>query len=773
MRRQDTILRIVIGIVGSIMLIIASAAYTKNLVYAAEINVTENTSENSENNNAVVETELPYEISGSVITLKVEKNAEIKNDINNAILYAGELYKKDKKIYTVKVPAGKYTINGTIKFYGNIILDFQGVTLEYTKSTGNMLILGDSTINTDPNYMSGYGKLRNITINGGTFVGNSKCSSTMLKIAHSKNVTLSGCEFVGGGCTHQLEIAAVDGFTLKDCTFRDMVGSGTSGKQEAVQFDMPCSESVYKGTYQDGTPMKNVKVTGCTFKNLSRGIGTHNELLGAYHKNIVISDNYFENVSGECIVALDYYNCEISGNTIKKCGAGIIFQSFKNSLTSVYTTIHTGEETYSGTFKHNLNSVIKDNNIDIVYNKSADIVAGIRVFGYNLEKGTKKGGAEKNNVINAGNYYVSGITIKNNIITTERQGIELHDAQNCKVVGNVIRSKTNKVENNGILAAFASLKIDISETIITDFGSCSILISEKSSATRIYKNIIKRSAFQGISVHNNSSVTGYISENIISDMKGTAISIYAGSSVYAVVNNNIKNSTAMGIAATASSKIKKKISDNTITDIKKNAIYLDSLEGQLVITRNIIKRCTSESVFLYYVSGNTKINITENTIVGNKKKALIYVYAGNVTVKDNILKSGFTPVYIHFGAKGTIGLNTLSGNKHGYTVETSYNTKQYISDKYTVEGLKCTVKKGGTVILNWKKMNKAAAYIVEYSTKKSFATSTKKTIYSGTKKTIKNLTKGKKYYFRVQIVRVAGNTKIYQNYSNVLAKKAK
>lgn len=106
-------------------------------------------------------------------------------------------------------------------------------------------------------------------------------------MAHATNVKISGVTLSGGGCAHQMEVCAIDGFTVDGCVFKDMeaVYDGVD-KQEALQLDIPCSEDVFLNAYQDGTVMKNVTIKNCTFSNVPRGLGSHTALLGAYHENI-------------------------------------------------------------------------------------------------------------------------------------------------------------------------------------------------------------------------------------------------------------------------------------------------------------------------------------------------------------------------------------------------------------------------------------------------------------------------------------------------------
>ena len=129
-------------------------------------------------------------------------------------------------------------------------------------------------------------------------------------------MTLDGVTFIGGGGLNQMEVAAIDGFYVRNCTFRDFDGAYENGKKmEALQLDIPCSTTTFKDFYLDGTILKKVEITGCNFENVPRGIGTHSMLIGAYHDGIKINNNTFKNIFEEAVICLGYKNCEINNNT--------------------------------------------------------------------------------------------------------------------------------------------------------------------------------------------------------------------------------------------------------------------------------------------------------------------------------------------------------------------------------------------------------------------------------------------------------------------------
>lgn len=551
------------------------------------------------------------------ITVKVSKGDDIADRVNEAITYAGKVGSK-KNIYTVKVPKGSYTLKKTIHVYGNIILDTTGCTITYKKSDGNMLMLGDTKVNEKKSKMSGYGSYQNITVKGGTWKGYKKNSSSLFRMAHSKNVTLEKVTFSGGGCAHQVEVAAIDGFTVKNCTFRDMPGNGTSEKQEALQLDVPCSKYVFDGVVLDGTPMKNVTITGCTFKNVPRGLGTHSMLVGYYHDNITITNNTFQNVAGECIVALNYTNCTISGNTIKKCGAGILFQTFKPDVKAVYNTIYNGKQKAKGKIVTDTNSVITDNKITLKKSKDADESVAIKVYGYNLTKAKKATGIGSSDTIPKGNYYAGNVAVTDNTITTCGHGIHLLDAYDCTVAGNQITCTATTQKFDGIFVEFKSKRATIQKNTIKKSSRYGIFLKDQSTAKSITGNKITSSKDYAIGLYDSSACTGKISNNTLTNVKTTAIFVNLKSSAKEISGNKITSPGEKGISVYNGSSVAGSISNNTITGSGDNGIFIGLKSSVTDITGNTVTKAAGRGIFVY---NNSKVKgkISDNTVTGAKK----------------------------------------------------------------------------------------------------------------------------------------------------------
>jgi parallel beta-helix repeat protein len=537
-----------------------------------------------------------YSRSGNTLTF--DPNLLVNGDITYSLCEASAEARDnatDTAPYTIRIPAGNYVLSDIVHLYSNITIDMDAATIiTSTASTGsNMFLLGTTgEYLGEANYnqselCAGYGGFHDITIRGGILVGNDKNKSCLMRMAHATNVTLENVTFSGGAGSHQLEVAAIDGFYVKNCVFKDFYGlKGVTGNYEALQIDIPVAQSPYPDTYEDGTTMRNVEITGCTFQNLSKGVGTHTTLIGAYHENIKINNNLFSNITNEAILCQNYYNCEIKNNTIENCGAGIDFGYYLMNNYCVYNTIFDGTQTYSNGIRHNAKTVISGNNMTINYTTGYVSCNGINVYGYNR---TTKGTGAAGNSIKAQNYYVSGVTIDNNTIVTAGYGIRLSDAKKCSITKNIITGK-NFSENDS--------------HIKSGYTYDGIYITQKSSTVKLTQNTIKNMNGGGIYL-SNSTALGGITDNTIKGVKRYGIYLYSGAKAKIGITGNKITSTSTAealIYLNTASATRQIITGNTLKGYKTNAaIRIDS--GKFTISDNTISRVSDGVIVADGVSG--------------------------------------------------------------------------------------------------------------------------------------------------------------------------
>lgn len=557
-----------------------------------------------------------YYIQGSQIV--IEPALLVDNDLTYSLNDALEFARDNATAevpYTVIVPAGNYKITSNLRIYSNTTLDLTaGVRIACKAPSGyNMLLLG-----TNGSYMgvddynssalcAGYSGFSNVTIKGGTWVGNDNNTSMLVRMAHATNVTFDGVTFSGGGGNHQMEVAAIDGFYLRNCTFKNFKGiKNGPGNYEALQMDVPCDKVPYDKAYRDGTVMRNVEITGCTFSNLQKGLGTHTQLLGAYHDNIKINNNTFKNIEQEAIICLAYINSEIKDNYMTNCGTGILFQYYLPNTYSTYSTIFDGTVKYDQPIRHNANTEISGNRIGVRYRAGGLDTVAIKVSGEN--RTSTINGFNSKNPIEKKDYYVGGVTVAENVIITAGYGIRMIDAKNCYVMDNKIVGKNFSAKDphikrglsyEGIYITKASTLKELSGNTIMNMNGGGIYLDNSKALGGIYDNTIAGVQMYGIQIYNNAKVKDGIVGNTIRSNKAALALIR--------INNGSANNTIT-------------ISDNVLKGYKKtnDGIILES--GKILVNDNTFAKVANKVVAGKYVKSKKYGNVYK-TVAATEEKS--------------------------------------------------------------------------------------------------------------------------------------------------------
>lgn len=353
-------------------------------------------------------------------TVKAKKNSDITSALQKELNKA----KAGKNTYEITVKPGTYKINGTLKIYSNTTLKMEGVTFKRKKKDVVMLRYGGN-VTYKENY-KGYSQAKNVKLVGGTWDGSGK-TGDLMRFGHGKNLTFENVTLTNVKDAHHIEIAACRDVTFRDCTFSDFVGKRKSNHIEALQIDIMRKEHFDYYPSYDETPCKNVTITGCTFRNLQSGVGTHSAVTGSYHRDIHIDGNTFDGMHGYAVIAMGYADSTINNNVMTNCGFGIEFRTLSNTLSSVYKA----KKKNSGVTT-NLNCEISGNKINIVQTGYKYRISGIKVYGKNLKSASKG--------VPAGNYRVSGLRITNNEIVQNCKGVVmiLEGMDNSTVQGNTV-----------------------------------------------------------------------------------------------------------------------------------------------------------------------------------------------------------------------------------------------------------------------------------------------------------------------------------------------
>ena len=622
-------------------------------------------------------------------------NNDITYSLVEASVQARELA-TDADHYAIRIPGGNYTVSDVIHLYSNTTVEMaEDTVLTMTAPTGyNMFLLGTTgEYKGEDNYneseqCAGYNGFHNITIRGGKLVGNSSSRSCLIRMAHATNVTLDSVTFSGGAGAHQVEVAAIDGFTVKNCVFSDFYGiKGITGNYEALQLDIPCAASPYTGAYEDGTTLRNVEITGNTFQNLSKGLGSHTMLVGAYHQNIKINNNTFSNITNEAIIGLNYYQCEIKDNVMKDCGAGIEFEYYLPNRYCIYNTIFDGQQTYQKKIRHDAQTVISGNKMTINYHTGYVGCTGINVYGYDR---TNSIIGAAGNTVKAQNYYVSGVTVTNNTIVTAGYGIRLQNAKKCTVTDNTITGKNfsasdshikNGYTYDGIYITRHSSTLDLSGNTIRNMNGGGIYLSESTALNGITDNTIAGVKRYGIYLYSGSKAKVGITGNLIKSKSEAEALIYLNTTVKTkhIIQNNIlkgyKNNAAIRIDNGRFS-----ISDNIITNVS-DGITIgtgENISGAIYANKCKTKAATRIQVAdkIFHISGMSQDSIvSEDGSIEVDLPKIKGIKGYRVLVSEDEDFAGNVQAYSYKKNKTTATINGLAEGSTYYV--RTYGYKSY------------------------------------------------------------------------------------------------
>lgn len=472
------------------------------------------------------------------ITVTAEK---IKKDgAYVAIQNALEIARKnatDKKRYTVEVEPGEYELSDMLKIFSNTQLKLKKVTLKRTEDSGtNMIRIGNS--DSPDSGATGYGAYKNIIIQGGTFDGGGT-KNTILKAAHATNFTIRSTDFRNVNNGHIMEIAGIDGFAVKGCTFKNQHMDSEKIGYEAIQLDILKEGHIY-GCRSEALPMNNVRIENCLFDDCPRGIGTHTAIYNKPFNGILIKSNKFTNLGSAAIQGMNWKNVNIVGNSIENTPRGITLYSMMGDgdgtfLASVLADEGGTKTDISESYQDppNGNVLIADNSI-VHCGAVKDVYAsyeceGISLVGARLEKEYSKN-SDGSGGLPKGEYYLEGVTVRNNFISVKGHGIRAKNVRNASFIDNVM----NCGENDLNKSIYQGIKVyDNSKINLIDgnniYGSDNIGIDvEDAKVSNIRNNSIEKSGNYGICLWDNS-YTADISDNYIKSSGSNPISIQSTS----------------------------------------------------------------------------------------------------------------------------------------------------------------------------------------------------------------------------------------------------
>lgn len=218
---------------------------------------------------------------------------------------------------------GNYQLRYTLRFKSNTTFIATDATITQTKAGTGFIMNGTSA-------QGKYGSIKNILIDGGTWIGTASPDKEKTKkpngyyvgycgflFYHGENITIQNCSFKNNYNGHFIEFAAVNKGKIINCNM-NMKGSKYIGEanNEAIQIDNTyAKENSPSGQPWDDTPCKNITIKDCDIQ-YARGVGT-NRIGDSFFENINIIHNKITSTKGEGINAYDIKGLTITGNTIR------------------------------------------------------------------------------------------------------------------------------------------------------------------------------------------------------------------------------------------------------------------------------------------------------------------------------------------------------------------------------------------------------------------------------------------------------------------------
>ncbi len=249
---------------------------------------------------------------------EVQKSYYSSSDITTAFSRALDYTKNYASKYnplTVKISRGNYNVKNTIFLTSFTTIDLNGALIKNANfNRGNIFKSPE-----DKAYPK-YSSLSQCIIKNGTLDGNfNRNKSCILRLCHAKNIKIQNVTFLNNYYSHHAELAACKNVTFLNCTFNGQYSNLNVNSSEAIQIDILDKVHFFGFTSYDNTMNDGITVENCVFKNVYRGVGTHNYFKNLYQTNIKITGCTFENITDCAISAVNYKNIEFSDNKFLNC----------------------------------------------------------------------------------------------------------------------------------------------------------------------------------------------------------------------------------------------------------------------------------------------------------------------------------------------------------------------------------------------------------------------------------------------------------------------
>lgn len=672
--------------------------------------------------------EKPREKAQITVTADEIAESSFSKAVQNALHTARE--NSEKNISTeVQVEPGDYELDRGLRIYSDTTLTLYGVNIKRAQGAYvNMLRIGsEDSVNKG---VTGY-YYKNIALNGGVFDADNTVQ-TMIKAAHAKNFAMTDVTLKNVKNSHMMEVAGVDGFFVKNCVFDSQILDRETSDEvcyEAVQLDVLKAGHIVNCRSED-LGMKNILFEGCSFKNMPRAIGSHTAILNNPLDGIVIKNNSFVDMESAAVQTLGWINCTITDNYIKHCSRAIAVYATGTDgkgtfLPSVLANEGETEAHFSDLYKEPIdsNTVIENNTIidcgsveDTLGNYT---VSAVSVIGYNLAEVLPYGNTGSAG-LPIGNYFATGVKIRNNYIQVKGTAVRIADARNVEVDSNMLycEDSTLHPDDNyyGVVVRYGSRVTSVNNNYIKNAKTNGIHFGEECENASVTNNKISTTRKHGIVFYNTK--VNNLENNEIDNAKVEGIGLKTGSDIKSTISGNRISNCETGIYLTTASK--GFMSSNTAVNCGTPYKFVKQ-ELKNVYANNYTEGSASSAVYTDVSSvelfAGRSYKLQTKTVPVNCNSAVSY------TSSDSDIVSTGDDGYISALNEGEAVVTAKTSD--GKTAEVKVTVKNENTETKTtaspaVTGISTLYNKTDGVYLKWNKVNGADKYRVYRKTTGSY-----------------------------------------------------
>lgn len=171
----------------------------------------------------------------------------------------------------VNFAPGEYTLTNSLPIFDNTTFNANGAVFNQKTDGKGLLINGFHMNSSYGKGSGGYGSLKNVVINGGTWVGSAEPNTektlkdngfyvgySSFLFMHAQNITIKNCSFKNNYNGHFIEFAGVKNARIENCKIKFARGIGTNRV--------------------GNTFFKNIKVQGCTITSTNEALNMYDVL---------------------------------------------------------------------------------------------------------------------------------------------------------------------------------------------------------------------------------------------------------------------------------------------------------------------------------------------------------------------------------------------------------------------------------------------------------------------------------------------------------------